>query len=301
MNNKNLIVILGPTASGKTNASIHIAEKLHTEIISADSRQFYKEMNIGVAKPDVDFLKRVKHHFINCLSIHDNYNVGMFENDAIKCLSQIFFKNDMAVMVGGSGLFIDSVCKGLDRLPDANENIRAKLNMEFNDYGLLFLQNKLKKLDSEYYKKVDLQNPRRIIRALEVCIASGNSYSSFKKKDKPLRPFSYYKVGILTEREVLYDRINKRVDTMITNGLVEEVKNLLPYKNFNPLQTIGYSELFDYFEGKCTLQEAVIKIKQNSRNYAKRQMTWFKKDKEIRWLTENDLKYEIEKIFLKKN
>ncbi|MBL4716263.1 MAG: tRNA (adenosine(37)-N6)-dimethylallyltransferase MiaA [Bacteroidia bacterium] len=278
-----LLVIVGPTAVGKTEIAIEVAQLIDTDIISADSRQFYKELNIGVAKPTEDQLAKVKHHFINSISVTDEYNVGMFEKDSLDCLAEIYSSNNCAVMVGGSGLFIRAVCEGLDDLPDGNKEVRERLNNEFEKNGVEYLSGKLKEVDIEYYNEVDVFNHRRIIRALEVYELTGHKFSSFRNGNKTQRPFEVHKIGLDLDREVLYERINKRVDLMIENGLIEEARNLYPQKNLSSLQTIGYTELFDFFDGNISEDEAIDLIKQNSRKYAKRQMTWFRKDKDIEW------------------
>lgn len=280
MKKKFLVIILGPTAAGKTALSVQVAKHFRTEIISADSRQFYRELEIGTAKPSATDLKSVRHHFINSLSIHQEYNAGMFEEDALKILNRIFQKNNIAVLTGGSGLYIDAVCRGFDKLPPADKTIRRKLE----NAGIETLRAMLKKLDEAHYKNADLLNPHRLIRAIEVCLLTGKKYSGLrKKKEKHERNFSVIKTGLFIEREKLYQRINARVDEMMRNGLLEEARALLPYKDNNSLNTHGYKELFPYLEGKTNLETAVEKIKQDTRHYAKRQMTWFKRDKEIKW------------------
>lgn len=282
MNHKYLIVIGGPTASGKTKVAINIAEHFNTAVLSADSRQFYREMNIGTAKPSDDELKTVTHHFINSLSIHDEYSVGDFEKDAIRLLEEIFSDKDVAVMAGGSGLFIKAVCEGLDEFPEVPAEINQQLEKEFAEHGLAFLQNELKEKDPDYYQQVDLSNHQRLLRALSVCRASGQPFSSFRSNNKVHRQFIPIYILLEWEREQLYERINLRVDQMMEMGQLTEAKSLFPYRHLNALQTVGYQELFDHFEGKMTLEEAVIMIKQNSRRYAKRQMTWFRRDKHWR-------------------
>jgi tRNA dimethylallyltransferase len=280
---KKLVVIAGPTAVGKTDLSIEVARLFSTEIISADSRQFYKEMNAGTAKPAARQLKEIKHHFINSLSVTQDYNAGLFEADCINVLEKLFQQHDVLVMAGGAGLYINAVLNGVDDLPKADAGIRKSLNEKFEKEGIDFLQKQLQRLDPEYYKKADIQNPQRIMRALEVCLVSGKTYSSFLGNKNVKRDFDAVVIGLQDEKEMLYNRINERVDQMITNGLEEEVKNLLPYKNNNALRTVGYKELVQYFEGAISLEEAIELIKKNTRNYAKRQMTWFRKMKEITW------------------
>lgn len=281
-----LIVILGPTAVGKTSLAIDIATELDTEIISADSRQFYREMNIGTAKPSAGELKKAKHHFINSLSVTDDYNVGRFEKDALNVLEEIFSKRNTAVMVGGSGLYINAVCNGFDSVPQADKELRENLSALYKEKGIEALQAMLKKLDLEHYKKVDIKNPHRLIRAIEVCMVTGKPYSDLLKGKKQERNFKVIKIGLNMKREKLYERINERVDEMMKNGLLNEVKALAPFRagdNPNSLNTVGYKELFDHLEGKCDLQTAIEKLKQNTRNFAKRQLTWFRRDKEIKW------------------
>jgi len=284
LSQKKLIVIAGPTAVGKTATAIRLAQQLKTEIISADSRQFYNEMSIGTAKPDAEELSQAKHHFINSHSITDNFTVGDFEKEALLLLDELFKTHDQLIMVGGSGLFIQAVTQGFDNLPAANPEIREKLNQEFAEKGIEHLQQKLKDADPDYYNKVDLNNPQRLIRALEVFQATGKSFSSYRKATVNTRPFESIKIVLDLPREELYDRINRRVDIMIEQGLVEEVHSLLPYRQLNALNTVGYSELFDYFDGKTDLPAAIDLIKQNTRRFAKRQLTWFRKDKEMKWL-----------------
>lgn len=290
---KFLIVILGPTAAGKTQAAIELAKTLDTEILSADSRQFYREMNIGTAKPSSKELAAVKHHFINSLSVTEEYNVGMFERDALKTLNDLFQNKDTVIMAGGSGLYINAVCNGFDEVPQADKEIRAKLTEMYKREGIQYLQNTLKNLDPEHYKKVDIKNPHRLIRAIEVCMTSGKPYSELRKGEKQKRDFTPIKIGLTMDRKKLYERINARVDSMMTEGLLEEVKALAPFraggKQLNSLLTVGYKELFEYLEGKTNLNQAVELIKQNTRNFAKRQMTWFRKDEEIKWFDPLDL------------
>ncbi|MFI5164241.1 MAG: tRNA (adenosine(37)-N6)-dimethylallyltransferase MiaA [Bacteroidia bacterium] len=299
---KSLIVILGPTAVGKTAAAIHAAKELGTEIISADSRQFFKEMNIGTAKPSEEELRSVKHHFINSLSIHDEYNVGMFERDALNVLDKIFQKKNTAVMVGGSGLYINAVCNGFDEVPEADKEIRAGITALYKHEGIEYLQSTLKKLDEEHYKKIDIKNPHRLIRAIEVCMITGKTYSELRKGEKQKRNFTVIKIGLTMEREKLYQKINERVDKMMAEGLLQEVIALAPFRaggKLNSLQTVGYKELFNHLDVLTSanaqspfrqpqvategLGHAIDLIKQNTRNFAKRQMTWFRKDKEINW------------------
>jgi len=281
--NKILIVIVGPTAIGKTSVAIGIAEHFKTEIISADSRQFYRELNIGTAKPSEEELKKIKHHFINSLSIYDTYNVGQFETDALQCLETIFKKHDVAVMAGGSGLFVNAVCHGLDQLPESDSDLRDELNDLLNEKGIEALQKKLSDLDPEYFQTVDRSNPHRLIRAIEVCELTGMKYSDLRKKENKKRDFSVIKIGLDDDRDTVYQKINKRVDEMISNGLADEAKEFFSVRHLNSLQTVGYRELFDFMEEKISFPEAVDLIKQNTRRYAKRQLTWFRRDEEIHW------------------
>ncbi len=281
--NNYLINIIGPTAIGKTSLAIKIAQHFETEIISSDSRQFFKEMNIGTAVPDADELRAVPHHFIQHISIHDNYSVGDFERDAIKKLDELFKDSNIAVMVGGSGLYIKAVKDGLDNFPDVDPKIRENLNKHLQEDGIDWLQQKLFILDPDYYKVADVQNPHRLIRALEICIATGRPFSEFLDQEKPERNFKSINIGLLAEREVIYERINKRVDIMMNKGLLEEARRLHPYKDLNALNTVGYKELFAFFDGLTDLDTAVAEIKKNTRRFAKRQLTWFRKDESITW------------------
>ncbi len=272
---KNLIIIAGPTAVGKTALTIELAKFFTCPVISADSRQFYKEMTIGTAKPSEEEMQGVKHYFIDNLSIQDPYNIGQYEREAISCINDLFKTHDTLLLVGGSGLYINAVLNGVDEFEEIPANIREQLIEDFEKKGLPFLQEELKKKDEIYYHQVDLNNPQRIMRALEVCIHTQKPYSSFRKKEKKERPFNAIPILLNTDREKLYERINTRVDQMVANGLLEEVKSLYDFKHLNSLNTVGYKELFDFMDGKSTFNEAVNLIKQNSRRYAKRQLTWF--------------------------
>lgn len=282
-NKKTLICIVGPTAIGKTALSIKIANHFSTEIISADSRQFYKEMNIGTAVPSSKELKSVKHHFIQNKSIFEEYNVGSFEKDAIQLLGNLFKTNPITVMVGGSGLYIDAIIKGLDKFPEVSQEIRIALNNDYKKLGIEFLQEELKQKDPTYYNKVDLQNYHRVIRALEVCRSQKLPYSSFLNSENKTREFETIFIGLQAERFLVYNKINLRVDMMIDKGLIKEAKELLPHKTLNALQTVGYKELFKHFEGSTTKEEAIEEIKKNTRRFAKRQGTWFRKNEKINW------------------
>ncbi|MFT4645985.1 MAG: tRNA dimethylallyltransferase [Planctomycetota bacterium] len=284
MNNKYLICILGPTASGKTSLAIEIAKRFNTEIISTDSRQFYKEMNIGTAKPNKEELAAVKHHFIDCLSIEKKYTAGDFEHDALETITELHKKNDVVVLAGGSGLYINAILFGIDPFPEISKEIREKILNLYKTEGLESIKDVLRKLDPEFYCEVDLDNPRRIMRAIEVCWASETTYSSFRKKEAKQRDFKVIKIAYDYEREELYKRIEKRVDIMLKEGLEAEVKGLEPYKELLSLQTIGYKEFFNYFDGIIDKERAIELVKQNSRRYAKRQLTWFRKDEEINWI-----------------
>ena len=278
-----LVVLAGPTATGKTATAIRLAGTLGTEILSADSRQFYSEMKIGTAAPSSEELNTVTHHFIGHLSIHDNYNVSRFETDALEKLNELFRKHQFVLLVGGSGLYINAVCRGIDELPDPDAGLREKLKQLHSESGIVALQKKLQEIDPEYYRQVDLNNPVRIIRALEVSITMGVPYSSLLKDKPKARPFKILKLGLELPREELNQRIHERIDNMISAGLLEEVRELWPHRNLNALNTVGYKELFDYLDGKVGLDAAIINMKTNTRRYAKRQMTWFRKEKEIRW------------------
>ncbi|PVW16541.1 tRNA (adenosine(37)-N6)-dimethylallyltransferase MiaA [Marixanthomonas spongiae] len=278
-----LICVVGPTAIGKTKLAIELAKAFNTEIVSADSRQFYKEMTIGTAVPSAEELQAVPHHFIQNKTIYEPYSVGDFETEALEKLYELFKINNTVVMVGGSGLYVDAVTKGLDYFPNVSEELREQLNAQLNEEGLESLQKELEQKDPSYYKKVDLQNPHRVIRALGVIRTSGKPYSSFLNQEKKERPFKTIYVGLTADRETVYARINKRVDLMMEAGLLSEAKTLMPYKDLNALNTVGYRELFDYLGGRFTLQEALSEIKKNTRRFAKRQLTWFKKNKAIHW------------------
>jgi len=283
MMNNYLITVVGATAIGKTALSIKLAQHFKTEIISCDSRQFYKEMNIGTAVPSSEELTAAKHHFIQDRSIFDNYSVGQFEKDALRKLDTLFLENNSAIMVGGSGLYTNAVIEGLDYFPDVDPEIRKKLNQQIEEEGIESLQTKLKELDIESYNSIEIENPHRLIRALEICIGTGKTYFEFKNKPKTKRTFTPIKIGLTADREIMYIRINQRVDIMMGQGLLEEAKELYKNKDLNALQTVGYRELFQYFDGNCTLEFAIEEIKKNTRRFAKRQVTWNKKDDTIHW------------------
>ena len=282
-NNKSLIIIAGPTAIGKTALSIELAKHYQTVILSADSRQFFKKMTVGTAKPVKKEMQNIPHFFIDSHSITDDYNVGKYEKEAIALLDDLFQKYKTVILVGGSGLYIDAICRGFDELPEADSEVRTKIAMLYSNEGITGLQNLLKELDEVYYSTVDLQNPQRISRALEVCLTTGLPYSILRKGKKQNRNFKIIKIGLNIERELLYQRINKRVDDMINNGLLKEVESLTAYKHLNALQTVGYKELFDYLENKTDFKAAIELVKQNTRRFAKRQLTWFRRDEEIQW------------------
>ncbi len=282
--NKTLITISGPTAVGKTKFSIDLAKLLNCQIISCDSRQFYKEMSIGTAIPSKKELNAVKHHYIHHKSINDTYTVKDFQKDALNKIKELFISDEFIILVGGSGLYMDAVIYGLDDFPEIDKKVRENLNLKLNKFGIIYLQKKLQKLDPEYYSKVDLKNPRRLIRALEVCISSNKPFSSYVNKKKTKHPFKLFNIGIVMDRDKLYEKINSRVDHMFSQGLVNEVEGLIDFKNYNALKTVGYKELFQFIENKCTLSESIEEIKKNTRRYAKRQITWLKSKNDITYI-----------------
>lgn len=301
--NKFLISIVGPTAIGKTALSIKLAQYFNSEIISADSRQFYKEMEIGTAAPSSEELNQIKHHFIHHISIEENYNVGSYEKDALKLLNTLFKKTDIVILVGGSGLYVNAVLKGLDNFPTVDASIRKSLNKDLNEKGIGYLQAKLKVLDVTSYKNIVIENPHRVIRALEISIGTGQPYSSFLNQEKTKRDFETISIGLSAEREIIYNRINKRVDLMMKDGLLKEVESLKSKEHLNALNTVGYKELFKYLNKECDLDFAVSEIKKNTRRFAKRQITWFKKDPNTKWFnyssdSDNIVKYINKKIQL---
>ena len=287
MMNKYLISIVGPTAIGKTALSIKLAQHFNTDIISADSRQFFKEMQIGTAAPTPSELNAVKHHFIHHKSVTEKYSVGTFEKDAIAKLTQLFNSLDVVIMVGGSGLYVDAVTKGLDYFPDVNPEIRINLNKQLEENGLEHLQKQLKTLDLTSYNSIEISNPHRVIRALEICIGTNKPYSSFLNKEKGKRNFKTISIGLTADREIIYERINKRVDIMIKEGLLEEVKSLIKYQDLNALNTVGYKEIFNFLNNNWSLEFAISEIKKNTRRFAKRQLTWFKKNEDCLWFDHN--------------
>jgi tRNA dimethylallyltransferase len=294
---KFLIVILGPTGVGKTEISIDIATHFNAEIISADSRQFYIEMKTGTAVPSDIQLNKVKHHFIRFISVREYYSSSLFERDVLKLLYTLFENNQIVIMTGGSGMYIDAVCNGIDDIPDIDPAVREKYTNKFRDEGIEGLRVALKLLDPEHYRKVDLKNPKRIIRALEICESTGRPYSAFMTKRKVKRDFIIIKIGLERERKELYEKINSRVDSMLEEGLEEEVRQLFELRDLNALKSVGYSEFFDFFEGKTSRAKAIELIKRNSRRYAKRQITWWSRDKDVKWFSPDqvqDIKMYIE-------
>ncbi|PQJ23462.1 tRNA (adenosine(37)-N6)-dimethylallyltransferase MiaA [Tenacibaculum sp. SG-28] len=288
-----LVTIVGATAIGKTALSIALAKYFNCEIISCDSRQFYKEMTIGTAVPDPEELAAAPHHFIQTKSIFDTYSVGQFEKEALQKLDVLFLQNPIQIMVGGSGLYADAVLKGLDEFPEIDPKIRKSLNKELEENGIQILQETLQNLDAVAYENIAIENPHRLIRALEICIGTGKTFTSFKNKPKQKRNFKPIVIGLHAEREILYHRINLRVDKMIANGLIKEAKELYPNRNLNALKTVGYRELFEYFDGNISKETAIEEIKKNSRRFAKRQGTWFRRNSAIKWF---DYHTECEKI-----
>ena len=286
---KNLIVILGPTAVGKTDLSIGCAERYGSPIISCDSRQMYSGMCIGTAAPSQELLDRVKHYFIGNLKLTDYYSAAMFEEEFMTLSSSLFREHDTLVMCGGSMMYIDAVCNGIDEIPTITDEVRAKAMSDFNELGLEALCEELKMRDPDLYNTIDLKNHKRVIHAIEVCRQTGRPFSELRTNTKKERPFNIIKIGLNIERELLFERISKRTEQMIANGLIEESKTLLPYRNLNSLNTVGYKEIFAYFDGVFTLDEAIEKIKRNTRVYAKKQLTWFKRDKSITWFNPSDV------------
>ena len=278
-----LIVLTGPTGIGKTETALQLAERYGCDIISADSRQMYRELTIGTAVPSPEDLNRVRHHFIQTISIHDTYNAGKFELDAVALLGRLFLETPVAVMAGGSMLYIDAVCKGIDDLPSVDPELRKTLTGRLEQEGLESLRFELKRLDPDYYALVDLQNPKRILHALEMCLMSGKPYSKLRTNPQKERDFRILKIGLTAGRDIIYERINRRVGRMVAEGLEEEARSLYPFRSCQALNTVGYKEWFDFFEGKITREEAIEKIKSDTRRYARKQLTWFRKDREIHW------------------
>ena len=280
---KTLIVITGPTAVGKTALCLEIAKHFDIPIINADSRQIYKELRIGTASPTSEQMQQVPHFFVGSLSLNDYYSASLFEQQVLECLEQQFQTNDYALLSGGSMMYIDAVCDGIDDIPTIDDKTRELMKQRLAEEGLKALVEELKRLDPEYYEIVDRQNPRRVVHALEICTMTGKTYTSFRKREKRQRPFRIIKIGLNRPREELYQRINQRVDEMMQQGLLEEAKSLYPMRQMNALNTVGYKELFDYLEGRWPLEEAVERIKGNTRRYARKQLTWYKKDPQIHW------------------
>ncbi|MDH8701110.1 tRNA dimethylallyltransferase [Dysgonomonadaceae bacterium PH5-43] len=285
---KSLIVLLGPTGVGKTELSLKLAERYNSPIISSDSRQIYEGLIIGTAAPKVEELNRVKHYFVGELPIDQYYSASHFEDDVIGLLSKLHQQHDTIIMSGGSMMYIDAVCKGIDEIPTIDETLRKEVFEQYENNGLEHIQQQLKLLDPVFYNQVDLKNHKRVIHALEICLMTGKPYSSFRTNSAKQRPFDIIKIGLKRDREELYSRINKRVDQMMEDGLLEEAKAFYPYKHLNSLNTVGYKELFQYFDGNWSLDFAVEKIKQNSRIYSRKQMTWFKRDQEISWFNPDE-------------
>lgn len=280
---KTLLVLIGPTGVGKTELSLRLAERFHTCIVSADSRQLYADLKIGTAAPTPEQLQRVEHHFVGTLQLTDYYSAAQYEAEVLKLLETLFAQKDVVILTGGSMMYVDAVCKGIDDIPTVDADTRQLMLQRYEAEGLERLCAELKLLDPEYYKIVDLKNPKRVIHALEICYMTGKTYTSFRTRQKKERPFRILKIGLTRDREELYDRINRRVEQMVEDGLIEEARRVYPYRTLNSLNTVGYKELFKYFDGEWTLPFAIDKIKQNSRIYSRKQMTWFKRDEEIRW------------------
>ena len=285
---KTLIVITGPTAVGKTALCLDLAQHFGIPIINADSRQIYKELKIGTASPTDEQLAKVKHYFVGTLSLNDYYSASLFEPQTMEILEREFAKSDYALMAGGSMMYIDAVCNGIDDIPTVDDVTRETLKSRLANEGLETLVEELRHLDPEYYEIVDKQNPRRVVHGLEICLMTGKTYTSFRKREKKQRPFRIIKIGLNREREELYNRINLRVDQMMDEGLLDEARNLYPMRHMNALNTVGYKEMFAYLDGKWTLEEAVERIKGNTRRYARKQLTWYKKDEQIRWFHPNE-------------
>lgn len=280
---KTLLVLIGPTGVGKTELSLRLAERFQTDIISSDSRQLYADLKIGTAAPTPEQLARVPHHFVGTLQLTDYYSAAQYETEVMKLLSVLFQEKDIVILTGGSMMYVDAVCKGIDDIPTVDEETRTLMKQRYEEEGLDNLCAELKLLDPEYYKIVDLKNPKRVVHALEICYMTGRTYTSFRTRSAKERPFNILKIGLTRNREELYERINRRVDMMIEDGLLEEAKVVYPYKHLNSLNTVGYKEIFNYLDGEWDLSFAIEKIKQNSRIYSRKQMTWFKRDEEIVW------------------
>lgn len=290
---KTLIVITGPTAVGKTALCLDIAQHFGIPVINADSRQIYKELKIGTASPTIEQMRRVPHYFVGSLSLHDYYSASLFEQQVLEILQREFEHSDYALLTGGSMMYIDAVCNGIDEIPTVDDATRELLKSRLSNEGLEPLVEELRRLDPEYYEIVDKQNPRRVVHGLEICLMTGKTYTSFRKREKKERPFRIVKIGLNRDREELYNRINQRVDQMMTDGLLDEAQRLYPMRHMNALNTVGYKEMFAYIDGTWTLEEAVERIKGNTRRYARKQLTWYKKDEQIRWFHPD----EIEQIY----
>ena len=290
---KTLIVITGPTAVGKTALCLDIAQHFGIPVINADSRQIYKELKIGTASPTIEQMRRVPHYFVGSLSLHDYYSASLFEQQVLEILQREFEHSDYALLTGGSMMYIDAVCNGIDDIPTVDDATREALKARLSSEGIEPLVEELRRLDPEYYEIVDKQNPRRVVHGLEICLMTGKTYTSFRKREKKERPFRIVKIGLNRDREELYNRINQRVDQMMTDGLLDEAQRLYPMRHMNALNTVGYKEMFAYIDGTWTLEEAVERIKGNTRRYARKQLTWYKKDEQIRWFHPD----EIEQIY----
>lgn len=286
---KTLIVIVGPTGVGKTELCLKVAEAFGTVIVNADSRQIFKEIPVGTAAPTIAERRRIRHFFVGNLHIDQYYNASMFENDVIALLDTLFKEKDYVIMSGGSMMYVDAVCNGIDDIPTVDTATRSKVMREYEEKGLDYICGRLEELDPEYYSIVDKRNPKRVIHAVEICLSTGRTYTSFRINAKKDRPFNIIKVGLTLDREQLYERIDGRVDRMVADGLIQEAEKMYPYRNLNSLNTVGYKELFDYFDGKCTLEEAVFRIKCDTHKYCRKQLTWFKRDKDIHWFSPNNV------------
>lgn len=286
---KTLIVIVGPTGVGKTELCLKVAEAFGTVIVNADSRQIFKEIPVGTAAPTIAERRRIRHYFVGNLHIDQYYNASMFENDVIALLDTLFKEKDYVIMSGGSMMYVDAVCNGIDDIPTVDTATRSKVMREYEEKGLDYICGRLEELDPEYYSVVDKRNPKRVIHAVEICLSTGRTYTSFRVNAKKDRPFNIIKVGLTLDREQLYERIDGRVDRMVAVGLIQEAEKMYPYRNLNSLNTVGYKELFGYFDGKCTLEEAVFRIKCDTHKYCRKQLTWFKRDKDIHWFSPNNV------------
>ena len=296
---KYLVIITGPTGIGKTDLSVRVAQTLGCEIVSCDSRQIYKEMTIGTAVPEKEELEAIQHHLIQTVSIEEYYNVSRYEQDALSIIQKLHKEKDVVVLTGGTGLYIEAVCNGIDIMPDPDPSIREALNKQFAEDGIESLQNELKKVDPEYYNVVDLKNHARLIRALEMYHQTGKPFSAFRKTDPKKRPFKTIKIALNMDREVLYDRINLRVDKMIENGLIQEARSLYPKKHLTALKTVGYQELFEAFDGAIPLEKGIEKIKNNSRKYARKQISWIRRDKDYQWFHPKEIQQVLDYVIKK--